>query len=243
VWTGSEMIVFGTDRGFQPIGARYDPEQDAWRPISLDRAPKPYANVNAVWTGEQMLIWSSSPGASPPSSGGLYDPVTDAWRPIALDSAFPSGPDSVTAWTGTELLIWDLRQRTGRRFNSRLNRWRAIADARAPRTRVKASAVWTGNRFVVWGGLPPVFPENVPPNTIVDPTPDNLEQGAAYDPATDRWQPLPDLGRRGTAPGSWRGRNSHLAVWTGSEMVVWGGTNVGFHGSDRNDGARWRPFP
>jgi hypothetical protein len=37
-------------------------------------------------------------------------------------------------------------------------------------------------------------------------------------------------------------RAGHQSVWTGAEMIVWGGENSGFHGDNRNDGARWRPI-
>jgi hypothetical protein len=53
------------------------------------------------------------------------------------------------------------------------------------------------------------------------------------------------------APGTWpwiadQGApdwsENQAAVWAGREMIVWGGKNVGYYGSNRNDGARWRPF-
>ena len=52
-----------------------------------------------------------------------------------------------------------------------------------------------------WGG------QGAPDTTFAD--------GAAYDPATQRWRVLP------AAPTE--GRTNHQAVWTGKEMVVWGG--------------------
>jgi len=44
----------------------------------------------------------------------------------------------------------------------------------------------------------------------------SLADGAAYDPATDAWSPLPTDG----APPA---REEPAAVWTGSRMIVWGG--------------------
>ena len=40
--------------------------------------------------------------------------------------------------------------------------------------------------------------------------------GARYDPGTDTWKTM----ARTNSPS---GINSHKAVWTGSEMIVWGG--------------------
>jgi hypothetical protein len=65
-----------------------------------------------------------------------------------------------------------------------------------------ATAVWTGERMIVWGGFKPPAAA--------------LGNGAAYDPATDTWTPISGLG----APSP---RFFHTAVWTGTEMVVWGG--------------------
>jgi N-acetylneuraminic acid mutarotase len=64
--------------------------------------------------------------------------------------------------------------------------------------------------------------------------------GAAYDPATDTWEVVNRTG----AP-SPRGR--HSAVWTGSEMIIWGGQTQS--GAMLSDGAaydprtaKWRPI-
>jgi len=43
--------------------------------------------------------------------------------------------------------------------------------------------------------------------------------GAAYEPASDRWQPLP-----GSPMGERRG---FALIWTGDEMIVWGGAPGG----------------
>ena len=63
--------------------------------------------------------------------------------------------------------------------------------------------VWTGSRVLVWGG-------------VASRTGDRfLNDGAAYDPAADRWTALP--------PAPVRGRDRHVAVWAGDRMLVWGG--------------------
>jgi hypothetical protein len=65
---------------------------------------------------------------------------------------------------------------------------------------VGTAGVWTGDQLLIWGGTPGTYN-----NFFAD--------GAAYDPATDRWHRL--------APSS--GRFASGAVWTGTEMLVWGG--------------------
>jgi hypothetical protein len=48
-----------------------------------------------------------------------------------------------------------------------------------------------------------------------------LNDGGCYTPAVDIWQLVATNG----APA---GRDNHTAVWTGSQMVVWGGTDGGY---------------
>ena len=58
-----------------------------------------------------------------------------------------------------------------------------------------------------------------------------LGDGGRYDPTTDVWAGLVPDG----APSA---RQAHTAVWTGSEMILWGG--VGEAG-DLQDGGRYQP--
>jgi hypothetical protein len=72
--------------------------------------------------------------------------------------------------------------------------------------------------MVVWGGRD--FPEY-------------FNTGGRYDPATDTWTPTSTT----NAPS---GRAFQTAVWTGSQMVVWGGGNPGA-GAEFNTGGRYDP--
>ncbi len=59
----------------------------------------------------------------------------------------------------------------------------------------------------------------------------NFNNGARYNPATDTWTAISTA----NAPTA---RTYHTAVWTGSEMIVWGGYN---NGIDLNTGGRYNP--
>ena len=61
--------------------------------------------------------------------------------------------------------------------------------------------------------------------------PDLFNTGGKYDPSTDTWTPTSTA----NAPGA---RFAHTAVWTGSEMIIWGG-NDGNTGV--NTGGRYNP--
>jgi hypothetical protein len=65
------------------------------------------------------------------------------------------------------------------------------------------AAAWTGRQLVVWGGQ------------AGDGTRQASAAGAAYEPAADRWEVLP--------PAPVAGRLGTSAVWTGREVLLWGG--------------------
>lgn len=81
--------------------------------------------------------------------------------------------------------------------------------------------VWTGRELLVWGGA--VAAVQGPEQAFV-------ADGAAYDPATGGWRRL--------APSPLEGRSGAAVVWTGTEMVVWGGLGAVAH---LGDGARYDP--
>ena len=246
-WTGTELLVWGEGQHGRAIGGRYDPHADVWRAMRTDGAPRSRTDTRARWTGawagRELVVWTYAEVPGGTAEIGRYDPNADRWLPASRHPVLESGPDFSVGWTGMEVLIWADRAGRGARYAPASNSWRAMADQPAPRTRMKARSVWTGRQLVIWGGVRPDFyqPTDLPPNTIADPVPDNLDVGGAYDPVLDTWHGIPPLGRRPGDSRSFLGRTSHSAVWTGSEMIVWGGANLGFHGGVRNDGARWRP--
>lgn len=95
--------------------------------------------------------------------------------------------------------------------------WRPVTTSAAPIGRTKHTAVWTGSKMIVWGGQ-------------IEADPGVTASGAAYDPATDSWAPISEVG----APSA---RHSHQVVWTGSKMIVWGG----FSSTFENSGAIYDP--
>ena len=82
--------------------------------------------------------------------------------------------------------------------------WQMTIGAEAPiSSRTGHVSVWTGSELVVWGGW----------RTTSDPgLLETLDDGAAYDPATDTWRLL--------APSPLVGRVGAGVVWTGTEMLV-----------------------
>ncbi|HEU5180202.1 MAG TPA: MopE-related protein [Candidatus Polarisedimenticolia bacterium] len=86
-----------------------------------------------------------------------------------------------------------------------------------PHGRHSATAVWTGSVMIVWGG-------------IAGELWGYSDSGGRYDPATDTWLSL----SLHNAPSP---RMNHTAVWTGTDMIVWGGRS----GSSMSDGGKYNP--
>lgn len=81
--------------------------------------------------------------------------------------------------------------------------WMDTSLIGAPSAREWHTTIWTGSEMIVWGG------RETPGGPY-------LNTGGRYDPATDTWQPTSTVG----APSA---RYPSSAIWTGSEMIVWGG--------------------
>src|SRR5436305_6438540 len=82
--------------------------------------------------------------------------------------------------------------------------WRATTTTNAPVARDYHTGVWSGSKMIIWGG----FSNNCGSGYC--------NTGGQYDPSTDSWTATSTT----NAPD---GRAYHTAVWTGSEMIVWGG--------------------
>jgi N-acetylneuraminic acid mutarotase len=229
VWSGSEMIVWGgTDNSgnYLDTGGRYNPGADSWTPASTTSAPTGRYRHAAVWTGSEMIVWGGSAGIfSLFNTGGRYNPNTDTWTATSTTNA-PSARFAHTAvWTGSEMIVWGgidfngFFSNTGGRYNPNTDSWSITNTTNAPSARTAHTAVWTGSEMIIWGGFDGESLHFT--NT-----------GGRYDPGTNSWITTSiDI-----APAP---RALHSAVWTGSEMIVWGGSgDLG----DLDTGGRYNPI-
>jgi len=231
VWTGNEMIVWGGADMFNFLksGGRYNPGTDSWTATSTTNAPDPRAAHTAVWTGSEMIVWGGAANGVYFNSGGRYDPGTNSWTATSTTNA-PSARETHTAvWTGNEMIVWGGTDGghtyfdTGGRYNPNTNSWTATSRTNAPTGRANHTAVWTGCEMVVWGGVNWNNPVTY------------FDTGGKYHPDTDRWTAtstdnVPD------------GRFSHTAVWTGTEMIIWGGAANSPNNIYFDTGGRYDPL-
>jgi N-acetylneuraminic acid mutarotase len=125
------------------------------------------------------------------------------------------------------MIVWGGRDNsayfnTGGRYDPATDTWTPTSlGANVPEARQRATGVWTGTEIIVWGGF----------------SNDNgfLNTGGRYNPATDTWVAT------ATGSGVPSARSRQTAVWTGTEMIVWGG----FYNSGGfvypNAGGRYNP--
>src|SRR5262249_36355725 len=94
----------------------------------------------------------------------------------------------------------------GAAYDPKTNTWSAMAPS-PPRE--DPISVWAGDRMIVWAGA-----------RCIDPGSWSLS-GEVYDPGTDAWTPMATSG----APLGQFPDSQSTGVWTGSRMMVWGGSD------------------
>jgi N-acetylneuraminic acid mutarotase len=215
VWTGTEMIVWGGlgcgSNCRLNSGSRYNPNTDGWTPTSTTDAPEARWAHNVEWTGSEMIVWGGTNQTIYLNTGAKYNPSDDSWMPTSTANT-PLGRIAHTAvWSGSEMIVWGgvdetfNDTNTGGRYNPTTDTWTATSVLSAPSPRDSLAAVWTGSEMIVWGGV------------FCCPAID-FDSGGRYDAAIDSWTATSTA----NAP---LARWAHTAVWTGSEMLVWGGYN------------------
>jgi len=217
LWTGSEMVVWGgrSVTGILNTGGRYNPETDTWTATSTaDNCPVARFSHSAVWTGSLMLVWGGSNQYSQAVHGGAsYSPTSDTWATLPETAETPLPRYLHTAvWTGSLMLVWGGKDNynnfpDGASYSPSSGVWTTLPYAGTPQGRACHTAVWTGEKMIVWGGQT---------STV-----NALDTGGIYDPELQSWTPIPS---QATSP---LPRSYHSAVWTGRQMIVWGGFSPG----------------
>ena len=147
----------------------------------------------------------------------------DRWESRATGPAARTGNSAV--WTGSEMIVWGGGRQSqwlgdGARYNLTNDTWLPLSSSNAPSGRWFHVAVWTGTEMIVWGGRANFAHDH------------NFNDGGIYNPQTDTWRPM-------TTSNAPTARAQFMAVWTGTEMLVWGGSADGMYELDT--GGRYNP--
>ena len=150
------------------------------------------------------------------ASGGLEGAVTRLGRAMA-------GSDD----SARGVFIWGGEDEQGRLLTSGAlysvtdSEWLPVEPLPKAERRRGHEAIWTGDRVVVWGGIPEVATGAADDGDATDdgaPIRETSHYGAQYDPTTNSWLPLP---ASGLTP-----RRGHSLIWTGRDLVVFGGVDA-----------------
>ena len=226
VWTGDEMVVWGgrtvsatggtcdADNVITSTGGRYDPDTDSWTPTATPGAPTARSQHVAAWVEGRMVV---AAGHDDPycgvvgydETGASYDPVADSWTANADSLLYARVFRGIA--TGSTMTLYSIRQ-SGGVWNMDLASYDPVADQWEELT-IPPELDYASE--ITWAGSELVFTGG--PIT-------------RYHPASDMWfidQTVPIQGRK-----------DHAQVWTGAEMLVWGGW---FNGDPIGDGGRYLP--
>jgi N-acetylneuraminic acid mutarotase len=185
---------------------------ETWTTLPTSGEPGTRDLAASVWTGTQMFIFGGYSGSAYLNDGYLYNPSTNTWKTVSTTNA-PSIRDEATAvWTGTKVIVWggwngSSTLNTGALYDPATDTWTTMTTTGAPSGVTFHTAVWTGSKMIVWGGCTATCTSDT-------------NAGAVYDPATNTWTTISTV----NGPSA---RDSQTAVWTGTQMIVWGGKNRG----------------
>lgn len=253
VWTGSLVLVFGGETGTTetaPLtsGLRLDPTKGTWEEIA--EAPEgvlAWPGVDALWTGDELhVVGTTTDGQVWEVVVLTYTPASDSWE------ISPPRPDEyatpgAAVWTGSEVVLaggdTNAPSNTAWAYDPDRREWRQLDDM--PVTAMEGvEAVVVGDVGYFIGGYPDSPAVALDLNTlewsdIADPELGHIERHVLvgmdgrmalvgghdgpsqvsmvhiYDLVGDTWT------RSSPMPVDPRERTD--AVWTGSELIVWGG--------------------
>ena len=215
-------LVFVHDFGVsEVIGYRIDDDgQVTW--ISGENAPEAaFGDDVAVYAHDgKVLYWGYAHVAH--NTWSVWDAATDTWqKPEEFDRAYSFGHcftgDEVYIYGGAESSAFGWTKDDGWVYSFETGKWRELPKADGPGERRDFAMCWTGTQVLVWGGERRVTRKvRVNDQEIDWPFFILLNSGGAFDPKTERWTALPTEG----APSA---RFHCIGVWTGTEMIVWGG--------------------
>lgn len=212
VWTGEEVVICcGRIVGSGSSAATYDPAADEWREIAAP--PINPAFAEAVWTGEEMLVFGGVGGGGTTNLTGAaaYDPATDSWRRLA---DLPYGLErSADATMGDAVLYaWPSPtqgfQPGPLAYDIAADRWDPLPEPPRPAPS-SPSIVWTGDALFAYGAGS-------------HPDGDAMGIAVAYNPADQTWRSVQQAPLSPVSP-SEGADGSQKAVWADGEVYIWTG--------------------
>ena len=212
VWGGIiGKINGGTTDVLTNTGGIYNLINNKW--YSLSNGPlSARTGHTAIWDGNNMIVWGGkNSGATYNNDGAYYNLNTASWTMMPPSPLAPRYNHSAI-WTGNKMVIWGGTDETtifndGAAYDPLTNTWSLIAAFNLFSPTFGHTAIWTGTDMIVFGGT------NAYGITSL---------GYRYNVALNTWYDI------AASPGylaTKAGVQKHRAIWTGTEMVILGGSN------------------
>ncbi|MBN1947066.1 MAG: hypothetical protein JW797_15430 [Bradymonadales bacterium] len=202
--TGTEVLILQPAELFFAVRGEHWVNHNLTATTQLDpRSVDPNAQFDLVLTFYTEYLVPGTYVATLLISGKTFGSTEEAVNSpavvtinLTVTPATPSGSAEITA--DTYHVVGDLV--------TLLDQWTPTSTDAGPYfVRRGHTAVWTGEEMIIWGGRIRAGSEDIPTDT-----------GWLYEPASDTWTALPT----DNAPSA---RYGHTAIWTGDQMLVWGG--------------------
>lgn len=254
VWTGSRMLVWGGDAGGDArypavvfsSGGAYDPESNTWTALPNAPVDPLYQDAfrrtghKAVWTAYGMVVVGGSDGYNNqdqefPRTIARLSPNLSTWTLSPASATYllarwghalaTDGQRRVFLYGGQSQTDQDPILYGGVMIDPyNLNAWQ-VDGADEPEPRRNPSMVWASTDFIVWGGT--------------DTSGAAAGGGGKFHLAGDGYWMQPGA----DGPVLTTTHDGHTAVWTGNEMLLWGGSSsgAGSRYNPRNDA--WASIP
>jgi hypothetical protein len=246
VWTGEEAIFLDLSGRRPTTGLALDPDAGTWSEIP--EGPVAAANAEAVWAGEELIVWGGEGrNGSGRVTGAAYDPADQTWTRIARAPVSLNLFDLV--WTGSEMIAFGSRldrrnwsgtnTAIGAAYDPATDTWRRMPPSDLNPQATTAS--WFDGALIAYGydarsqaylpeqdrwqrtqKMPLDFSECYPDSvaSASSLTAFYCGQIVTLDSADGRWEPLTG----GLTERIHRNGQIHIPVWRFSLLAALGGT-------------------
>ena len=209
VWGGAGL--FGGMSILSTLVGDIIPAPIVGQPRVQTGVPDARSSHTAVWTGRKMIVWGGDAyGVRAVNTGGRYNPGTDSSTATTTTGAPAGRRDTHTAvWTGSQMIVWGgTRTPPPASISTPADRIQHHTVGRPP------PPTWCARwPDLSHGSVDTGAQRSSGADLTASPL---LNTGGQYNPSTNSWTAT-------STPGAPDARAYHTAVWTGTQMIVWGG--------------------
>ncbi len=139
-WIGDALVLVASRYDLPADVLRWSPDH-GWESVSEPPIIGGDISSTMLFTGTEVIVR----GSVPFDEGGLSMLDVGSWTWRQIRGMARLGLEVQPVWTGVQAIYAD------RAYDPNLDRWRSLYPVIAD-LHDRASAIWTGDRLVVWGG-------------------------------------------------------------------------------------------